>query len=133
MCHNEAVAVERDVQLSSSSEPRDATSEAIEPVTRLAVSSFSKDAPMTGTATAENTTTPTGPAASTPAAKSKPQTIREFERSMRALGYSQREAAAIASHGFKAISTVDQAEDQAELAELAALIEKTISILKVSS
>lgn len=88
---------------------------------------------MTGTATAENTTTPTGPVAPAPAAKAKPQTIREFERSMRALGYSQREAAAIASHGFKAISTVDQAEDQAELSELAALIAKTISILKVSS
>ena len=108
MCHNMPVTVERDVQLSSSSEPRDATSEAIEPFLRLAVSSFSKDAPMTGTATAENTTTPTGPAAPAPAAKSKPQTVREFERSMRALGYSQREAAAIASHGFKAIGTVEQ-------------------------
>jgi hypothetical protein len=88
---------------------------------------------MTGTATAENTTTPTGPVAPAPAAKAKPQTIREFERSMRALGYSQREAAAIASHGFKAIGTVEQAEDQAEISELAALIAKTISILKVSS
>lgn len=133
MCHNMPVTVERDVQLSSSSEPRDATSEAIEPFLRLAVSSFSKDAPMTGTATAENTTAPTGPAAPAPAAKSKPQTVREFERSMRALGYSQREAAAIASHGFKAIGTVEQAVDQAEISELAALIAKTISILKVSS
>jgi predicted ATP-grasp superfamily ATP-dependent carboligase len=88
---------------------------------------------MTGTATAENTTAPTGPAAPAPAAKSKPQTVREFERSMRALGYSQREAAAIASHGFKAIGTVEQAVDQAEISELAALIAKTISILKVSS
>ena len=105
MCHNMPVTVERDVQLSSSSEPRDATSEAIEPFLRLAVSSFSKDAPMTGTATAENTTTPTGPAAPAHAAKSKPQTIREFERSMRALGYSQREAAAIASHGFTTCHT----------------------------
>ena len=88
---------------------------------------------MTGTATAENTTAPTGPATPAPAAKSKPQTVREFERSMRALGYSQREAAAIASHGFKAIGTVEQAADQAEISELAALIAKTISILKVSS
>lgn len=90
---------------------------------------------MTGTSTAEHTTAPTGAAvhAPAPAAKSKPQTIREFERSMRGLGYSQREAAAIASHGFKAIGTADQAEDQAELSELAALIAKSISILKVSS
>jgi hypothetical protein len=88
---------------------------------------------MTGTATAENTTAPTGPAAPAPAAKSKPQTIRQFERSMRALGYSQREAAAIASQGFKALGTVEQAVDEDEIAELAALIAKTISILKVSS
>ena len=130
MCHNMPVTVERDVQLSSSSEPRDATSEAIEPVLRLAVSSFSKDAPMTGTATAENTTTPTGPAAPAPAAKSKPLTSRQFERSMRALGYSRHEAAAITNHGFKALGTVEQAVDEDEISELAALIAKTISILK---
>ena len=85
---------------------------------------------MTGTATAENTTTPTGPAAPAPAAKSKPQTSRQFERSMRALGYSRHEAAAITNHGFKALGTVEQAVDQAEISELAALIAKTISILK---
>ena len=88
---------------------------------------------MTGTATAENTTAPTGPAAPAPAAKAKPLTSRQFERSMRALGYSQREAAAIASQGFKALGTVEQAVDEDEIAELAALIAKTISILKVSS
>lgn len=90
---------------------------------------------MTGTSTAERTTAPTGVAVHTPApaAKSKPKTIREFERSMRGLGYSQREAAAIATHGFKAIGAADQAEDEAEISELAALIAKTISILKVSS
>ena len=130
MCHNMPVTVERDVQLSSSSEPRDATSEAIEPFLRLAVSSFSKDAPMTGTATAENTTTPTGPAAPAPATKSKPLTSRQIERSMRALGYSRHEAAAITNHGFKALGTVEQAVDEDEISELAALIAKTISILK---
>lgn len=90
---------------------------------------------MTGTSTAEHTTAPTGADvhAPAPAAKSKPQTIREFERSMRGLGYSQREAAAIATQGFKAIGAADQAEDEAEISELAALIAKTISILKVSS
>ena len=35
--------------------------------------------------------------------KVKPQTIREFERALQTLGFSQRESKAVASGGFKAI------------------------------
>ncbi len=76
---------------------------------------------------------PTGSAGvhtSAQAKSSKPQTIREFERAMREMGYSQREATAIANHGFKAVNATASAE--AEMAELAALIAKNTSILKDS-
>ena len=36
-------------------------------------------------------------------AKSKPATIREFERALQTLGFSQRESKAVASGGFKSI------------------------------
>ncbi len=55
---------------------------------------------------------------STPAAKSKPRTCREFERAMRELGFSQREATAIASHGFKGLAQESAIEDVSELAAL---------------
>ena len=81
---------------------------------------------MTGTTHAKTSTEPTSLAAVAPAAKSKPQTIREFERALRELGYSQRESASIAKGGFKAI-TNDAPQD---LSELAALLERNTSILK---
>lgn len=55
------------------------------------------------------------PEASGSAAHGKPSTIREFERSMRTLGYSQREAKAIALGGFKALH--GESEDINLLAE----------------
>lgn len=81
---------------------------------------------MIGTNTAEDTTDPNGLDAAAPGVKSKPQTIREFERALRGLGYSQRESASIAKGGFKAIGN-DEPED---LSELAALIAQHTSILK---
>lgn len=80
---------------------------------------------MTGTTHAETTTEPTGLAAAAPAAKSKPQTIREFERALRGLGYSQRESKSIAEGGFKALVPEEPEED---LSALAALIAKRTSI-----
>ena len=57
---------------------------------------------------------------------SKPQTTREFERALRGLGFSQREAAGISLHGFnKATGDAAGAPNHAELSELAALIAKT--------
>lgn len=81
---------------------------------------------MTGTTHAKTSTEPTSLAAVAPAAKSKPQTIREFERALRELGYTNRESASIAKRGFKALST-DAPQD---LSELAALLERNTSILK---
>lgn len=95
---------------------------------------------MTGlgitTPATETPTDPTGSAgvhASAHAKSSKPQTIREFEQAMRELGYSKREAIAIGKHGFKAVNASASAEeDQAKMAELAALIERNTSLLKDS-
>lgn len=55
------------------------------------------------------------PEASGTAAPGKPSTIREFERSLRGLGFSQREAKAIALGGFRSPRT--EAEDLTELAK----------------
>ncbi len=82
---------------------------------------------MTGTTHAKTSTEPTSSAVVAPAAKSKPQTIREFERALRELGYSQREAASIAKGGFKAISNDVPKED---LSELASLLQRNTSLLK---
>lgn len=80
-------------------------------------------------------TDPTGPvvaAAPAPAKSSKPQTTREFERALRGLGFSQREAAGIALHGFKATDNTVESTTNAELSELAALLAKTSNFLKDS-
>jgi hypothetical protein len=126
ICHNVPVTVERDVRLTPSPKAAGATSEAIEPVSRQAAYSFSKVAPMTGTATADTT-----PAlqvdAVTPAAKSKPQTLRELERGLKSLGLSQREAAAVAKGGFAALGLP---EPEPDLSRLAALIAKNISLFE---
>lgn len=81
---------------------------------------------MTGTKPAENTTEPQGLAAAAPVATSKPQTIREFERALKGLGYSQREACAIAKSGFHAIGGNP-------LDELAELLAKNIQTFKEKS
>ncbi|MBK6592789.1 MAG: hypothetical protein IPG23_08605 [Burkholderiales bacterium] len=127
--HNNAVLVELGVQSASSSKPLGATSEANEPVLRPDAFSFSKDAPMTGTTHAETTTEPKGLEVAAPVAKSKPQTIREFQRALHELGFSLRESKSIAEGGFKAIKPDEPEED---LSDLAALIATNTSIfLKV--
>lgn len=46
---------------------------------------------------------------------------------MRELGYSKRQAATIASHGFKGLAVEDPAED---VSELAALIERNCKLFE---
>ncbi len=58
---------------------------------------------------------PADTATGAPSAKSaKPQTIREFERALQTLGFSQRESKALASGGFKAIHPTEQLSEQIE-------------------
>lgn len=74
---------------------------------------------MTGPGTIPTDTATTG----APSAKSaKPQTIREFERALQTLGFSQRESKAVASGGFKAIHHVEQLGEHID--ELAQAISK---------
>ncbi|MBK7000955.1 MAG: hypothetical protein IPH35_13575 [Rhodoferax sp.] len=65
---------------------------------------------MTGPGTIPTDTTATTGAPSVKSAK--PQTIREFERALQTLGFSQREAKAVASGGFKAIHPTEQLSEQ---------------------
>ncbi len=80
----------------------------------------------TGTTHNAHDTTALQVAAGAPVAKSKPTTIREFERALRELGYSQRESASIAKSGFKAAGNADAEE----LQKLAELIAQNTSFLK---
>lgn len=50
------------------------------------------------------------------ASKSKPQTLRDFERALRDIGYSRNEATAIARGGFKAVQADDVSDQLEELA-----------------
>ena len=59
--------------------------------------------------------------------KSLPRTTREFEAAMRELGYSKRQAKAIASSGFKGLAIEDPADD---VSELAALIERNSKLFE---
>lgn len=52
-------------------------------------------------------------------ATSPPKTAREFDQAMRALGYSKRQAKAIAARGFKGLAIADPAEDATDLEALA--------------
>lgn len=45
-------------------------------------------------------------------ARTKPSTIREFESALRTLGFTKREAKAVASNGFKAIFPTEQLDEQ---------------------
>lgn len=101
ICHNAPVTVERDDQLSSS----------ITPITgsdQREVANQSNDG-FIDLSRKENTTV-TDTAASP--AKSKPATIREFERALQTLGFSQREAKAVASSGFRAIFPTQAIDEQ---------------------
>lgn len=62
---------------------------------------------MTGPGTIPTDTTPSVKTA-------KPQTIREFERALQTLGFSQRESKAVASNGFKALFPTEQLSEQIE-------------------
>lgn len=57
--------------------------------------------------TADDTGTPAAPAG-------PPATIREFEASLHALGFTKRQARAIAASGFKAIQPDAEADEQAQ-------------------
>lgn len=50
--------------------------------------------------------------------QSPPKNVREFEQAMRELGYSKRQARAIAAAGFKALGEAEPPDDTSELAEL---------------
>ena len=45
---------------------------------------------------------------------SRPQTIRELEHALQRLGFSKREAKAIAAGGFKALHSTEEIDQQAE-------------------
>jgi hypothetical protein len=64
-----------------------------------------------------------------PPALSPPRTAREFDKAMRALGYSKRQAAAIAARGFKALDLeADPAEDSSDdLERLTAALRGTVN------
>ncbi|MDO8248946.1 MAG: hypothetical protein Q7T78_04415 [Rhodoferax sp.] len=57
-------------------------------------------------------TIPTDTANGETSVKAKPQTIREFERALQTIGFSQRESKAVASNGFKAIHPTEQIDEQ---------------------
>lgn len=57
---------------------------------------------------------------------SPPKTEREFERAMRELGYSKRQAREIAARGFKALAEADPSDD---MSELAALLKRNSDVL----
>lgn len=62
-----------------------------------------------------------------PESGSKPQTIREFERALLTLGFSKREAKAIASSGFKATQPTDELADQLDaVAEAITRLQRTL-------
>lgn len=129
MWQNHHVPIELDVHEAPSSKPLGATSEANEPVIRPAAYSFSKDAQMTSTTTAIDQKAAPVADVVAPGGQSRPQTIREFERSLRTLGFSQRESTSIAKGGFKAIGN----DEHEHLSEMARLIEINTSILKANT
>lgn len=59
--------------------------------------------------------------------KSPPKTEREFERAMRELGFSKRQAREIASRGFKGLAEADPSNDTSELA---ALLKRNLELLE---
>ena len=57
--------------------------------------------------------------------QAKPTTLREFERALRDMGFSKREATAIALHGFKSVGDAEN-----PLTALQRELERTQSLLK---
>lgn len=62
--------------------------------------------------------------------KSRPTNIREFERALRQLGYSQKQATAIASHGFTALADDEPSIDPDDLQRLHTAMQSFTSFLK---
>jgi hypothetical protein len=58
----------------------------------------------------------------------KPTTRREFELALRSLGFSKREAKAIAARGFH-LETIE-AEPTEDMTELAALLRQNVALLE---
>jgi len=126
-CHNIAVMVERDIRPEPSITP--ATGSDRREVASQPQGGFidlsREDQSMTGPGTTPADTATTG----APSVKSaKPQTIREFERALQTLGFSQRESKAVASGGFKALFPTEQLSEQ--LQALADAIAKHQSIFE---
>lgn len=65
-----------------------------------------------------------------PARQGKPASIRELERALRDLGFSQREAAAIAAHGYRAITNPATDDDEECLGEALHAIKRAAQSLK---
>jgi hypothetical protein len=59
--------------------------------------------------------------------ESPPKTEREFERAMRKLGYSKRQAREIASRGFKALAIAEPSEDVSD--DLVLLLKQALTKL----
>lgn len=117
ICHNTAVTVEREDQPAPS----------ITPVTgsdRREVASQPQGGFIDLSREGSNVTT-------AETAKSKPATIREFERALQTLGFSQRESKAVASNGFKAIHPTEQLSEQ--ITALATAVAKYQSIFESTS
>ena len=111
MTHNQDVQVERDVQpVPSSGGGSIGAKEATDVSEGHAVCSRIDQGP----------TEPEQPPALSP-----PKTEREFERAMRALGFSKRQAATIAARGFKVLAAASPAEDVSE--ELISLLRRTLT------
>lgn len=110
--HNDRVPIGRDAQ--------EVTSTGGGPI-GCEVKDASEDAACT-TRDAHGSTEPETPALS------PPRTAREFDKAMRALGYSKRQAATIAARGFKALDleAANADDESAELDQLAAALRGSI-------
>ena len=72
------------------------------------------------------------PASDEPTTPNPPQTLRLFEHALRhKLGYSQRQAAAIAKSGFRATDEVDEPDDGID--QLRDALQRSIASLKAKS
>lgn len=60
-----------------------------------------------------------------------PQTVRELERALRVIGYSQRQAVSIAREGFRP-AVPEPETDSAELNELREALQRNLAILKAN-
>ncbi len=108
--HNIAVPVERDAQSDDSSAGGGSIGAKETDVSKGHAASSRSDHGLTEPA-------PTPPTAI-------PKTEREFERAMRAIGFTKREARTITSHGFKGLAIADPANDATDLASLTERLSK---------